>query len=202
MHPFTSVPVIVYVVVDDGFAVTVEPVVALNPVAGLHVYVDAPLALRVAVCCPTQIGGGVGTITTGRGFTVTVTCVDAVHPFISVPVIVYVVVEVGFAVTDEPVVALNPVAGLHVYVDAPLAFSVVVCCPIQIAGGVGTITIGRGFTVTVTCADAVHPFEVPVTVYVVVIEGFAVTEEPVELLRLVDGLQEYVVAPLTVKTVD
>ena len=53
------------------------------------------------------------TVTTGRGFTVTVTCVDAVHPLLSVPVTVYVVVEVGLAVTEEPVVALSAFAGVH-----------------------------------------------------------------------------------------
>ena len=55
-------------------------------------------------------GGGVTEIT-GSGFTFTVTCVDAVQPLPSVPVTVYVVVEVGLAVTVEPVVALSPVAG-------------------------------------------------------------------------------------------
>jgi hypothetical protein len=45
--------------------------------------------------------------------TVTVTCVVAVHPLLPVPVTVYVVVEDGEAVTDEPVVLLNPVGGLH-----------------------------------------------------------------------------------------
>jgi hypothetical protein len=53
-------------------------------------------------------------------------------------------------------------------------------------------------TVTVTCADAVHPFVVPVTVYVVVEEGLAVTLEPVELLREDDGDHEYEEAPLAV----
>jgi hypothetical protein len=109
----TSVPVTVYVVVEVGFAVTGEPVVELSAVDGVHVYVVAPLAVSVAVCCPTHIAGGGATVTTGRGLTFTVTCVDAVHPFTSVPVTVYVVVEVGFAVTGEPVVELNAVAGVH-----------------------------------------------------------------------------------------
>jgi hypothetical protein len=67
--------------------------------------------VSVAVCCPTQIAGGAGTEITGSGLTFTVTCVEAVQPFTSVPVTVYVVVDVGFAVTVEPVVALSPVAG-------------------------------------------------------------------------------------------
>lgn len=85
-----------------------------------------------------------------------------VHP-LEVPVTVYVVVEVGFAVTDAPVVLLNPVAGLQMYVVAPDAASTV-DCPAQIAAGVGTVITGTGLIVTVTCAVALHPLEVPVTV--------------------------------------
>jgi hypothetical protein len=51
-------------------------------------------------------------VTTGTGFTVTVICAEAVHP-VTEPSTVYVVVDDGLAVTDEPVVLLNPVAGLH-----------------------------------------------------------------------------------------
>ena len=81
--------------------------------------------------------------------TVTVIWAVAVHPFISVPVTVYVVVEVGDAVTDEPVVLLNPVEGLQLYVLAPLAVRVV-DCPAQIATGGLTVTTGSGLTVKVT----------------------------------------------------
>ena len=53
-----------------------------------------------------------------------------------------------------------------------------------------TVTTGIGLIVTVTCAVAEHPFtSVPVTIYVVVDDGFAVTDEPIVLLRLVGGLQ-------------
>jgi hypothetical protein len=44
---------------------------------------------------------------------VTVTVVVFEHPFPSVPVTVYVVDVVGLAVTVEPEVDDNPVAGLH-----------------------------------------------------------------------------------------
>lgn len=57
------------------------------------------------------------------------------------PVTVYVVVVVGDAVTDEPVVALSPVAGLQVYVEAPLAVKIV-DWPIQMAAGFGFTKTG------------------------------------------------------------
>ena len=75
----------------------------------------------------------------------------------------YVVVEDGLAVTEEPVVALKADDGLHVYVLAPFAVSVT-DCPEQIAAGVFTVTTGTGFTVTVTCVEPVHPLKSPTTV--------------------------------------
>jgi hypothetical protein len=51
-----------------------------------------------------------------------------------------------------------------------------------------TATTGIGFTVTVTCVDAVHPLMSPTTVYVVVDGGVDVTDEPVELLSVAEGL--------------
>ena len=98
--------------VEVGFEITVAPVVVFSEVAGLHVYVFAPLAVS-AVFCPVQMVMFGETVTTGIGLTVTVVCADAEHPFTSVPVTVYVVVEVGFAVTGEPVVLLNAVAGVQ-----------------------------------------------------------------------------------------
>jgi hypothetical protein len=121
----------------------------------------APFAVSVADC-PLQIVAG-ETVITGSAFTVTVTCVVAVQLLMSVPVTVYVIVEVGFAVTLEPVVALSAVAGDQEYVVAPFAVSVA-DCPLQIVAGATAIT-GSGFTVTVVCAEAEHPFtSVPVTV--------------------------------------
>ena len=52
-------------------------------------------------------------------------------------------------------------------------------CPAQVEDGGVTETIGEGLTTTVTCADAVHPFKFPVTVYVVVVSGLALTLAPV-----------------------
>jgi len=59
-------------------------------------------------------------------------------------------------------------------------------CPWQIDAG-GTVMTGSGLTVTVTCAVCVHPLRVPVTVYVVVVVGLAVTLAPVVLLNPVGG---------------
>ena len=56
------------------------PVVALNAVGGLHAYVFAPLAVRVADC-PLQMVCVGETESTGSGFTVTVTCAVEMHPF-------------------------------------------------------------------------------------------------------------------------
>ena len=72
---------------------------------------------------------------------------------------------VGLAVTVAPVVADSPVAGDHVYVEAPLAVSDTLA-PLHIAGAAGvTVIVGSGLTVTVTVAVLVHPFpSVPVTV--------------------------------------
>jgi hypothetical protein len=75
-----------------------------------------------------------------------------------------VVVVVGFAITESPVVRLNPVDGNQPYVDAPLAFKVI-DEPSQIVGEF-TDTMGSALTVTVLCAVLTQPVValVPVTV--------------------------------------
>jgi hypothetical protein len=83
--------------------------VADKPVPGDHVYVDAPVAVKTALD-PTQMVAG-GQVINGNGFTVTVAVVVLLQPAALVPVMVYVVVEPGFAVTLAPVVADKPVAG-------------------------------------------------------------------------------------------
>ena len=94
-------------------ALTVAQVVQLNPVAGVHTYVFAPLAVMLTFP-PGQIAGADGvTVIVGLGFTVTVTVAVFVHPLTAVPVTVYVVVTVGDAVTVAHVVQLRPVAGVH-----------------------------------------------------------------------------------------
>lgn len=92
--------------------------------------------------------------------------------------------------------------GIHEYVVAPLPVSVVEL-PEHIVGGAAVApTVGVAFTVTVTVAEPVQPPVLPVTVYVVVAEGLATTEEPVAALSPVDGLHEYVVAPPAVSVVE
>ena len=91
--------------------------------------------------------------------------------------------------TLDPVVVLRDVDGLHEYVFAPVAVSVAFC-PVQIVIFGETVNTGIGFIVTVTCAVDVHPDASPVTVYVVVEDGLAVTLEPVVELKLVEGLHE------------
>ena len=61
---------------------------------------------------------------------------------------------------------------------------------------------GNGFTVTVTCAVEVHPFKSPVTLYVMVEEGLAITLATVVELNAVEGLHAYVFAPVTMSVVD
>jgi hypothetical protein len=113
VQPLASVPVTVYVVVVVGLAETIVPVVGDNPVEGDHMYEDPPVAVS-DVDCPIQRKGAVGFIDmVGFGLTVTVTDALLVHPIPSVPVTVYIVVEVGFAVTFAPVVGDNPAEGLH-----------------------------------------------------------------------------------------
>ena len=80
---------------------------------------------------------------------------------------------------------------------APLAVSTEVA-PLHIAAGLAVaVTVGNGFTVTLTVAVPVHPAVlVPVTVYVVVPVGDTVLEFP--LPKVCDQL--YVFAPLAVST--
>jgi hypothetical protein len=76
--------------------------------------------------------------------------------------------------------------------------------PEHIVGAAGLIfTVGVVFTVTATdTAELAHPDVVPVTLYVVVTVGLAVTLAPVVALRLVEGVQAKVEAPLAVRIVE
>jgi hypothetical protein len=116
---------------------------------------------------------------TGKAFTVTVAWSVFTHPFESVPVTVYVVVVDGLAVTLAVFVALNPVDGLHTYVDAPLAVKVVLK-PSQIIASEPALTLGNWLTVTeVTALVEEHPFAVTVTLNDVVLTGVTVINDVV-----------------------
>jgi hypothetical protein len=104
---------------------------------------------------------------------------------------------VAVGVKDTPLVT-PPV---HVYVDAPVPASVT-AVPEHTVWSTPAFTIGRGLTVTVTDAVFVHPEVVPVTVYVVVVPGDAVTVAPVDGERPVVGDHVYVVAPEAVNVVE
>jgi hypothetical protein len=126
---------------------------------------------------PIQIAAGVGTDTLGIGFTVTVTVAVLLQPVEgAVPVNVYVVVAIGFAVTDEPVVADNPVEGDQANVLEAIEELAVKLTelPLQIAGASGAIvTVGLGLMVMRTEDELAGHGEIAGKLYV------KVTEPPV-----------------------
>lgn len=129
---------------------------------------------------------GLFTLMVGLGATVTVEVAVLVHVLASVPLTVYTVLKEELAVTVLPEVALSPPAGDHEYVFAPFAVSVMLL-PAQIVP-LFTVTIGSAFTRTEVVAVFTHPFaSVPVTVYAVVEEGVALTDDPEEVFKPVEG---------------
>jgi hypothetical protein len=101
---------------------------------------------------------------TGIGLTETVTVAVLLQPAALVPVTVYVIVDVGLAVTLAPVVADNPVDGDQLYVEPPVAVKPVEK-PLQIATLEPPLITGIGLIVTVTVAVLLQPAAlVPVTV--------------------------------------
>ena len=87
-----------------------------------------------------------------------------------------------------PIVALRPLAGLHEYEVAPEAVNVVVL-PLHMLVLDSAVTVGVRVTLTVTAAELVQVPTPPVTVYVVVPEGEAITWLPDVVLSPVAGLQ-------------
>ncbi len=67
-----------------GVPVTRLPPVGVKAVVGFHIYVLAPVAVKVAVCCPTHIVE-LFTITGGKRFTVIVDVAAFVHPLATIP---------------------------------------------------------------------------------------------------------------------
>ena len=72
--------------------------------------------------------------------------------------------------------------------------------PVHTAVLAVTVIVGVEFTETVLVATFVHPL-LPVTVYVIVVVGEAVTLAPVVADRPVPGAQVYVVAPVAISVV-
>jgi hypothetical protein len=109
---------------------------------------------------PTHIAVGVAeAVTVGVGVTINVTVAVEVQPMPLAPVKVYVVVEPGVTVTLAPVSA----PGFQVYEVAPLPVKVAEL-PLQIAvGELAALTVGIGFTVSITVLVAEQPAVVPVT---------------------------------------
>jgi len=133
---------------------------------------------------PAQIVGEL-TVVTGSGLTVTVATAVDVHPKV-VPVTVYDVLAAGATLIGFETAPVD-----QTYVVAPAAVNVA-ASPGQIVGEL-TVVTGRGLTVTVAIAVDVHPKEVPVTVYDVVVAGVTLigfVTAPVD--------QAYVVAPAAV----
>ena len=120
-----------------------------------QLYVVAPVAVNV-VDMPEQIVE-LFTDNVGCAVTTTFTVVELVQVPLK-PTMVYVVLLVGFTVTELPFVDI----GNHVYVVAPAVVNVAVP-PAQIVELVDEI-VGVDDTVTVVVLLDVHPLVVPVTV--------------------------------------
>lgn len=97
-HPFASVPVSVYAVVEDGVTEG-DP---LKP-PGFQLYVAAPPGVKVDEPPEQTTLGLAAAVIVGKGFTVTVDVAVFVQPATDVPVMVYVVVPVGVGFIVGPV---------------------------------------------------------------------------------------------------
>ena len=123
-------------------------------------------------------------VTTGSGFTVTVTFADLLQPAVLVPVTIYVIVEPGVACTDAVLVPFRPVEGDHSHELVPDADAVsVVVLPAQMVFVPEMVIFGNAFTVTDAPEVVEHPFVrlFTVTLYVVFTVGetvgFALLDE-------------------------
>ena len=129
------------------------PTVAKEILLLVHVPPDTPLPSGDVVCTHTI---GVPVIAVGAVMVFTVTVPVLEHPNASVPVTVYVMFDVGLAVTDVPVVADKEVAGAHVYVVPPVAVKVF-AEPLQDVIPDPALIVGKALTVTLIVELAVPP---------------------------------------------
>ena len=158
-------------VVVPGVTVTGDPV--SDP--GIQLYVDAPVALSVVELPEQSVVVPDDAVTVGEVLTVMACVAVAVQPLAAVPVTVYVVVDAGVTDTGDPV--SDP--GIQLYVDAPVALSVVELPEQSVVVPEEAVTVGEVFTVINCVAMDEQPALVPVTVYVVVEPGETVTGDPV-----------------------
>ena len=127
------------------------------------------------------------TTTVGVGLTVIVILVVSLQPAVSVPINVNVVVEPRFAVVLLQLVQLNPPNGLHTYVTAPVAERFTLPPAHTVGDDAEGFTFGISSLIMVLSFEE-QPDEVPVTVYVIVEPGDAVTLSQVTQFNPVDGL--------------
>ena len=85
VHPLVSVPVTTYVVVAVGVDTTESPVAGFKPVTGDHEYVFAPDAESITESPEHTAGLAGAVVSTGKGFTVTVTVVESLQPLPDLP---------------------------------------------------------------------------------------------------------------------
>jgi hypothetical protein len=114
---------------------------------------------------------------------VTLAVLVAVQPFASVPVTVYVQVES----TLKAVLSVNPPD--HAYVLAPPPVGIAVVLKHVVVGVIDAVTVGNGFTVTVTDVVALQPLaSVCVAIYVVLVVGATVCTGPDKEPGIIDQL--------------
>ena len=106
-QPFKSVPVTVYVAVEEGL----NPTPSLTP--SDQEYEVAPPPVRVTDVPAHTVLADEFAVTVGVGLTVITTVCGLLQSPLSL-ITVYVVVAVGLAITSVPVVVFNPDAGLHI----------------------------------------------------------------------------------------
>jgi hypothetical protein len=154
------VPVTEYTEVDAG-----DTDNTWVPVVPFHVYVLAPLAVRLSELPAHNVGDAGVMDNTGNAYTVNVRAADAVHPELLVPVTEYTDVTDGEIATETEV---DPM--LQLYVFAPLALRVP-DCPAHTALLPDTEITGRELTVMVRTAVFEQVPDAPITVYEVVTDG-------------------------------
>jgi hypothetical protein len=171
------------------------PLAVLLTVAGLQVPV-IPLVEIVGnngATVPLQKGAIAAKV--GVVLANTATLVVVLLQVVAVLVKVKVTLPVATPVTTPAFVTVAIAVLLLVQVPLVVGLSVMVLPTHTFAGAV---TVGLGFTVTVTffvSGQLNAPTDPEVTVYVIVLAGVAVTVAPVVALKLVFGLHEYTPLP-------